>query len=167
MSSVRAYVMWRAKEGVEISKETVTYFSPGGYSFIHKSGKEVNFDFEESYGDVVSEDGLLDFNHRNIDNDFITEALKYDGHKELIQEEYDINFFRGGSFNVEKNEMHCCMDFKVDDEIIEEIDFRTIIEPVYLAVFDPYNPDDIIELYNTLTEKEYKKYCCASLPVGA
>lgn len=167
MSAVRGYVMWRVKPGVEIKQKDLTYFSPGGYTFTHKSGEHICFDFEESSGSYKEEDGLFDWNHREIDNDLITSGLEYDNHRELIQEQYDINFFRDGKVDLVTpegedypiDEMHCCMDLIVNGIEIPEVDDEDLIEPVYMAVFDPYNPDDVVELYNKLTPEEYKKYC--------
>ena len=159
MSAVRAYAVWRAKEGVTINKDNVTYFSPGGFTFNHRSGEEVSFDFETSYGTINDKDQIIECMLKNIDNDFITESLEYDDKHDLIQDQYDMEFFRDGSFHIEDNEMHCCMDFMIDGKIIEEVDYTKFIEPVYLAIYDPFNTDEIIEFHNKLTEEEYKKYC--------
>lgn len=157
MSAVRCYAMWRLKEGISLKKDEVTYFSPGGFSFTHRSGKTVGFDFEESEGTYEEEDRIFDFNLKEIDNDLITSLLKEDSNNDLIQEQYDINFFKDGHINLEKNEIYCCMDIKKDDTILEEVDFNDYVEPVFLAVFDPYGNDRVV-LYNKLTTSEYEKY---------
>lgn len=158
MSAVRAYVVWRLKENINIKKEELLYFSSGGYSFTNKDGKHISFDFEESSRGYIEEDRLIECHHKEIDNDLITSILKEDKYNDLIQEQYDINFFRNGKLNIESDEFHCCMDLKINNELLDEVDFREYIEPVYLAVFDPHNTDDDIELYNKLTEEEYSKY---------
>lgn len=157
MSAVRCYAIWRVKEGVTLNKDNVTYFSPGGFSFIHKSGKNINFDFEESEGTFEEEDGIFDFNLKEIDNELITSFLEEDGYNDLIQEQYDINFFKDGHIDLSKNEFHCCMDIKKDGEILEEVDYNNYIEPIFLAVFDPYGNDKVV-LYDKLKTKEYVKY---------
>lgn len=165
MSAVRCYAMWKIKDGIELTKEDVTYFSPGGFTFTHKSGNNIAFDFEEGYGDFEEDDKLFDFTLREIDNQFISECLIGDDLRELVQEQYDIEFFKGGSFDISngKDEMFCCMDIMVEDEQYLEVDGNKYLEPVYLAVFDPYNTDskdsdNYVELYNKLSQEEFNKY---------
>lgn len=161
MSAVRCYAMWRLKDGVEIAKENLSYFSPGGFKFIHKSGNQVCFDFEESYTNYTVEDRLIDSILQEIDNDFITSCLGEDSLDELIEEQYDINFFRNGKIELSDDlyEIYCCLDVIENGELKSEVDFKDYIEPVYLAVFDPYSEDgNCIELYNKLTKNEYEKY---------
>ena len=160
MSAVRAYVMWRLKPGVELDKDSLTYFSPGGYIFTHKSGKHVCFDFEESYTKFEVEDRLLEVDHKEIDNDFTTGDLETNGNQELIQEQYDIEFFKDGKIEMENDEddICACIDVKIDGVVHEDCSETLFIEPVYVAVFDPYNPSNMVELYNKLTPQEYLKY---------
>lgn len=153
--------MWRLKPNVKLQKKNVTYFSPGGYTFTHKSGNNISFDFCESEGTYEEEDGLFDFNLKEIDDDFITDALKQDNLDSLVQEQYPVTFFKDGKLDLTNdfNEMHCCIDLKIDGEIVSEVDFTEYVEPVYLAVFDPYNVDgEPVILLNKLTEQEHTKY---------
>lgn len=161
MSAAKCYAMWRLKEGVSLKRSDVPYFSPGGFSFTHRSGETIGFDFEENRGSYKEEDKIFDFDLKEIDNDFITSGLKYNKLDKLVEEQYDINFFRGGKvdFSNSLNEIHCCLDVMVNGKLESEADFRNYVEPVYLAVFDPYSEDkDVVELYNNLTTDEYKKY---------
>lgn len=160
MSAVRGYVLWRLKDGVTLKKEDLTYFSPGGYAFTHRSGMVVGFDFEESSSNFKGEEGIIETTHREIDNEIITSSLEEIGASELVQEEYDINFFREGviDLDISCNEMHVCIDVKVNGEIQEDYDETTLMEPVYMDVYDPYNPEDCVTLYNKLSEEEYNKY---------
>lgn len=157
---IYAYVMWRIKEGIKIEKKDLTYFSPGGYTFTHKSGKHIVFDFMDSWGGYNDKDGILDFNHKNIDNELITDMLKQDNYKELIQEKYDIDFFRDGKIDLEssEDEMFCCMDLNIKGEIVSEVDFSKYVEPVYMGFFDGIDTDNQVVLLNRLTPTEYKKY---------
>lgn len=155
MANIEAYSIWRLKPGIEISKKDLTFFSPGGYEFTHKSGKTISFDFEDSYGGYNIEDRLLDFSQENLEHDFLTEMLKENKFNDLIQEEYDLEFFKDGKINLENdcNEMYCCMDIN-----LEEVDHTLYVEPVYMSVFDTANENESVELLNKLTELEYAKY---------
>lgn len=160
MSAVRAYAMWRLKPGIEIKKEDLTFFSVGGYTFTHKSGKHVAFDFEESCINYEIQDRLFDCNLKEIDNDFITEGLEYYNNKQLIKYQYDIDFFKDGKIDLSNNidEMNCCMDLKINGEIEEDVEDKKFIEPVYLELFDPYNNNDRVVLFDKLKDDEREKY---------
>jgi hypothetical protein len=167
MSAVRGYVLWRVKPGVEIAHDDLTFFSPGGYTFTHKSGKHVCFDFCESEGEYIENERMLEWSQKEIDNHHITNSLKEDGYNELIQEQYDINFFKDSKMDLVTipedricpiDEIHCCMDLIINGEEVLEVDDDLYIEPVYMAVYDPYDLNEYVELYNKLTPEEYKRY---------
>lgn len=160
MSAVRAYAIWKLKPGIEIEHDDLTYFSPGGFTFTHKSGKNVGFDFEENRGNYETENRLIDFDLKEIDNDLITAALEYDNYKDLIQEQYDIEFFKDGKIDLsnEFNEIYCCMDLKINGEINEDVDDSKYVEPVYLELYDPYDTNNTVILYDKLTDDEKEKY---------
>ena len=151
MSAVRAYVMFRLKNGVSLKEGECTYFSPGSYSFTRENGDRVRFDFEETYGSFIEEDRLFDIDQKEIENDFITSALKEDNLEELIREQYDISFFVGGKIT-EEDEFNCCMDINN-----EEVDPKDYVEPVFMRVYDPYSGAEV-SLLNKLTDKEYYEY---------
>ena len=162
MSDIRAYVLWKIKEGATLEKENLTYFAPGGYIFTHKSGANICFDFEESASKFIAEDTLLECNHRYLDSEFITDSLENNKLNELIQDEYDFNFFQDGFIDLsnpdEMNEMSLCIDVMINGSIQEDYDETKVMEPVYMEIYDASNPDNIAELYNKLTPEEYDKY---------
>ena len=123
MNMIQAYVIWRLKEGINIIKEDLMYFSPGGYTFTHKSGKHVIFEFFKSSGNYEEEDGILDFEQKYMDDELITEMLKRDKYTELIKETYDIDFFKDGKIDLEssEDEMYCCMDLRIKESVLQKL----------------------------------------------
>lgn len=156
---VIAYIVWKIKEGVKIKKEDLTYFSPGGYTFTHKSGKHINFDFMDSWGNYNEDDNILDFNQKELDSELISDGLINYMDQDLIREEYNVDFFKDGKIELEnsKDEMFCSMDLRIAGEIVE-VDFSKYVEPVYMELFDSSNPDENVILLNKLTKEEYEKY---------
>lgn len=158
MSNLSAYAVWRVKENIDIKKDDLTCFYPGGFTFTHKSGNNISFDFLNHTGEYIYEDKLLDFNLYNLEEEFVTESLEADKLQEYIPVEYDIDFFKDGKMDFTNNsdEMFCTMDLIIDGVETPEVNFEKHVEPVYFKIFD--GNDNFVELCNKLTESEYKKY---------
>lgn len=172
MAAVRGYAIWKVKEGVELNYDNLTYFCPGGYTFTHKNGSNISFDFLELASDFIKDNRYIESDLRDLDEFFITESLD-DKDKHLACDNYSIEFFKDGKidFNNGHDEMCCCIDVKVDKEIISEAKVDDYLEPVYMAVYNPYNSNNngdfienlefddgsnCVELFNKLSDEEYE-----------
>ena len=156
MAAVRGHVIWKIKEGKNLNLETLSFFSPGGFTFTHKSGENVSFDFLENVSGFTEENQYIESNLRDLDEDFVSLNIE---NKNLIQENYSTDFFKDGYIDLSngKDEIYCCMDVIEDGKVVYEVDFNNYIQPVYMAVYDPCNLEaKAIELYSKLSEEEYK-----------
>lgn len=160
MSDVRAYVLWRLKEGVTLSKKDLMYISPGGYTFTNKTGKPICFDFAFSESGYEEKDRLVIGTHAELLHEFITDSLKECKLDELVQEEYGIDFFKEGTIDLtkESNEMYICIDIMIDGKVHEDYDAATIMEPVYMQLYNYNDHDDCVVLLNKLTPEEHLEY---------
>lgn len=159
---MKCYAMWRLKDGIKIAKKDLSYFSPGGFTFTHESGQKVCFDFLNSYTNYEWLNRIIDSTLTVLDHDHVTDCLKEYGGESLIKEEYNLDLFKNGKVDFSnEDEMFCLIDLMINGELVPEVDFNEYVEPIYLAVLQ-YNEktykDERVELYNKLTEKEYKEY---------
>lgn len=136
-STVQCNAEWKIiNKDVLDKKKKITYFSPGGYTFIDRSGKNICFDFCDSCGDWNDEGTAIETTQYSIDVDFITDSLKEDGYDDLVKEDYRLDFFKDF---VAFDELHCTLD--IDEE---EFDQHGNVECIYFELFDPISEETLI-----------------------
>lgn len=128
-SAVQANSVWKIINP-EITKENLTYFSPGGYSFEDKQKRVICFDWCDSCSDFDEEDNrLLDVTQYSLDYDHINSCLESDGYDELIKKEHRLELFKDFEKMIET---YCTID--IDGE---EVPYENNIECIYFEVYDP------------------------------
>lgn len=136
-STIQCYIKWKIiNKDVLEGKKKITYFSPGGYCFKDNHGRELCFDWQDSCGDLDLEKGILETTQYSLDYDYITSSLEDDGHHELIQDEYRLEFFKDFKEFVET---HVTLD--IDEEEQDETDN---VECIYFELYDPISDERLM-----------------------
>lgn len=137
-STVQANSVWRIKNP-KITKDNLTYFSPGGYSFEDKDKRVIYFDWCDSRADFNEEDNrLLDVTQYSFDYDHINSSLESDGYNDLIKEEHRLELFKDF---VKMVEAYCTIDINGKD-----VPYEDHIECIYFEVYDPISEKEIVLL---------------------
>ena len=155
MSYLVCDVIWKVKDEVNLPHDNVTSFLVGGFTFTHKSGNHISFDFYDFNGDYDEDRRIFDFECKGLDEDFVNESLLMDGYADLIKEEHDISFFEEGKIMLSDNSVdEICVTMDINGEEVNE---RSYIKPAFLRIREPETSKEVI-LFNELTNGEFIEY---------
>lgn len=138
-SSIQCYVKWKIiNKDVLEGKKKITYFSPGGYCFEDKQGREICFDWQDSCGDQYLDKGIVETTQYSFDYDYINSSLEDDGYNDLIKPEHRLEFFKDFKKFIET---HVTLD--IDEE---EQDEEGNVECIYFELYDPISDERLMLL---------------------
>lgn len=137
-STIQCITKWRIiNKDILEGKKKITYFSPGGYTFVDKNGRKIGFDWEDNCSNYDEKDNSIIVSEQyTIDCECITSCLQHQGYNDLIANDYRLDFFKDF---LEFNEVHAALDID-----IEEFDQTNNLECVHFELYDPISDKNII-----------------------